>query len=608
MSKFYLIICLTLFFSSYKIRAQISLDSINKIYEGRPDTLKAKAYLEIASSIQNKNYKQCLVLCDEIIRLGKNSNRLNIQAEANLLKGLTNYFAGEYDQTLSFYLLSIQQFEQCNQLEGKAKVLNELGIFYRRQKNDSNAFKSFQEAYAIANEKGNEGIMATALNNQGILYQDKGEHDQAIQLFSQARTIYEKIKDTIGISYTMDYASVSFAKQNQFQQAIDLQTKALDIRLHLLDSNAAALSLINLAEISEMQNDPDQSKKYLLSCLEIAKKIKYKDLTATCYQKLSKIYADQGKTKEAYDYHVQFAQLQDEIFNEKRSKQISELQTKYETEKSARQIESLQAENTLKETRNKNQFIVLISILIISLISFLAFYHFIKRKKQKELDAAIIHEKEIRSRAIIEAEEKERVRIARDLHDGVAQTMVAAKMQLEDYLGDQNILDPRNASLQNAFDLIKDASNEVRSISHSMIPNALLKSGLVAAVRDFVHRIGNEKLKINLEVTGLNNRIDSGVETVIFRVLQELVNNIIKHAKASEITIQLFREKNELSLIVEDNGVGFDISKLTEKSGMGLKNIESRVEYLNGTVHFDSTVSRGTTVIVEIPISEDSYQ
>jgi signal transduction histidine kinase len=135
-----------------------------------------------------------------------------------------------------------------------------------------------------------------------------------------------------------------------------------------------------------------------------------------------------------------------------------------------------------------------------------------------------------------------------------------------------------------------------------MIPNALIKSGLVAAVRDFVNRMGNEKLKINLVVLGLDERLNSNAETVIFRVLQELISNIIKHAQANEITIQLIREKNEFTLMVEDNGKGFDLEKAGSQDGIGLKNIRSRVEYLNGSVSFDSAPGKGTTIVVEIPV------
>lgn len=592
---------LILLFAS-NVYGQPMADSVIKKYAGQQDTIRAKKIIEIAASIQNKDYSNCIKLCNEAISIGRKNNRLDFVADANFLKGLTSYFAGEYEATLNYYLTAISQFDTLKNNSGKAKVYNELGFFYRKQKNDTAARNSFKEAYKLAAIDNNEAVMATAINNQGVWAQDHEKHDTALILFKQAQDLYVKLKDSIGVSYTMDYSSVSYAAQKKYELANRFQTDAYYIRLRLKDTNAAALSLICLAEFAQMEGKKNETKKYLQECISISERIKYKELTSQCYLMLSGIFNEEGNSQSAYEYHVKYAKLNEEIFNEKRSKQINELQTKYETEKRLQQILLLTKENELKANQQKNQRNIFLAILMIIIIGGYAFYNFYKNKKQKEIDLAIINEKELRSKAIIEAEEKERLRIARDLHDGVAQTMTAAKMQLEYYIEESKSSLNLHAALKNAFDLILDSSKEVRSISHSMIPNALIKSGLVAAVRDFVNRMGTERLKINLVVLGLNERLHENVETVIFRVLQELINNIIKHANANEITIQLIREGNEFTMMVEDNGKGFDVEKISQQEGIGLKNITSRVEYLNGTIHFDSAIGKGTTVVMEIPV------
>jgi two-component system NarL family sensor kinase len=576
-------------------------DSVLNSTKNLPDSAKVAKILQAANAIRNKDFSNCISLCDAVINIESKKNNSNTLGEAYLLKGLTSYFAGEYEQTLDFYLTAIKNFEQGKNLEGKAKVLNELGIFYRKQQNDTSSLKSFKEAYELASSIQNKGIMATSINNQGLLAQDFGKHNDAIELFKQAEEIYQQINDSIGISYTMDYASVSYAAQGNFDLAKQNETTSLQLRMQLKDSNAASLSLINLAEFEKLQGNTDKSINYLFQCIAISEKIKYKDLTSYCYKVLSEQFAKKNDNQKAYFYHVKYAELNEEIFNETRSKQINELQTKYETEKRIQQIELLTKENELKEIRNRNQLLFLLGLMIISGIVGFAIYQNQKRKKQHEIDQLIIQEKETRSKAIIEAEEKERIRIARDLHDGIAQTMTAAKMQLESFIekSDKTFLEHTN--IQTIFDLIKDAGQEVRAVSHSMIPNALLKSGLVAAVRDFVNRTSTEKLKINLVVLGLNERIHENIETVVFRVLQELINNILKHANANEVTIQLIREASELTMMVEDNGIGFETSILSNP-GIGLKNIRSRIEYLNGTFDIDSSVGNGTTVIIEIPL------
>jgi len=595
------IFILSILLLSFSTKSQSLADSLILRYENSPDTVRVKKYIEIAGQIQNKDYANCIRLCDEVLRLTQGKNVVN-RADAFFLKGLTSYFAGEHEKTLQYYVAAIKAFEDCQYLPGKAKVLNELGIFYRRQKNSRDAERNFKEAYIIAHQEQEYAIMATALNNQGLLAQDNKEHTKALDYFAKARSIYEKVKDSIGISYTMDYSSTSFLEQGLYSKSHKYQTQAYDIRITFKDSNAAALSLMSLSELESIQDHYPEAERYLLRCLEISQKIKYKDLTALCYKLLATNSGVQGDHEKAYRYHVNYSQLNEEIFNEKRSRQIGELQTRYESEKKGQEIAALTRENELSETRRRNQRNLLLACIGLILLSGVAYYNYSKRKKQKEIDATIIHEQEQRNHAILDAEEKERIRIARDLHDGVAQMIVAAKMQLESFMDRQNSKSEEQASLQHAFDLVTEASIEVRAISHSMVPNALLKSGLVAAIRDFVNRTSNERLMINLQVLGLDGRLSETVETVIFRVLQELVNNILKHAAASEVVIQLIRENDELTLIVEDNGVGFDSSKLTEKAGMGLRNIESRVQFLHGQVHFDSTIGKGTTVIIEIPL------
>ena len=162
--------------------------------------------------------------------------------------------------------------------------------------------------------------------------------------------------------------------------------------------------------------------------------------------------------------------------------------------------------------------------------------------------------------------------------------------------------DAQKRMMQNALEIIDESVKEVRAVSHSMMPNALLKLGLGVAVREFLNRISStDKLKIELEIHGLNERLESTMETILFRVLQEIVTNIIKHSQATMVTIQITRHDEELTLIVEDNGIGFDITKI-KSEGIGLKNIQSRIEFLNGTVHFDTQPEKGTTVIIEVPI------
>ena len=261
--------------------------------------------------------------------------------------------------------------------------------------------------------------------------------------------------------------------------------------------------------------------------------------------------------------------------------------------------------NATQDGRKNILFISTLSLAILLLTAIFLFYRKKQIQHKAELDAELASQKELRAKSIIEAEEKERIRIATDLHDGVGQLLSAAKLNLSSLENKINLNDAsQQTAFQNAISLVDDSVKEVRSVSHNMMPNTLLKLGLASAVKEFVTKIqGTPNLKVNLEIVGLNNRIEQEKETVIYRVIQEVVSNIIKHAKATELTLQIIKHEHELSILIEDNGIGFDTSKINSFEGIGVKNILSRIEFINGAVHFDSVLGRGTTVIIELKTS-----
>lgn len=205
-----------------------------------------------------------------------------------------------------------------------------------------------------------------------------------------------------------------------------------------------------------------------------------------------------------------------------------------------------------------------------------------------------------RTQAVLEAEERERIRIARDLHDGVGQTLAAARMTLGNYLSQKKI---ESSEMQNSLDLLEDSIKEIREISHNMMPSSLTKFGLTSALKQFTNKINAlRKIEIELQIVGFKERSDEKIELMLYRIIQEIISNIIRHADAKKVNIELVRHDDELILIIEDDGRGFDTAR-TENHGIGLKNIATRVEYLNGSVNFDSSIGKGTSVVIEIPLN-----
>ena len=314
---------------------------------------------------------------------------------------------------------------------------------------------------------------------------------------------------------------------------------------------------------------------------------------------LSTAYRQSGKADEAYVSLKDAMRVKDSLVNTSSEGRIAEMQTLYETEKKQQQI------NLQHEQLSKKNYILAGTILLSLLLGLLGVSGWLRfRLKQKaNLQNEIMKQQELSAKAVIEAEEDERQRIARDLHDGVGQMMSAAKMNLSAFESDIKFATKeQQLSFEKIIGLVDDSCKEIRSVSHNMMPNALLKNSLASAIHDFIDKMEKKTLQVHLYTEGLDERLDSNIETVLYRVIQECVNNVIKHAQASTLDISVVKEKDGISATIEDNGKGFDMADKDKMEGIGLKNILTRVEYLKGTVDFDSSPGRGTVVVLHVPL------
>jgi signal transduction histidine kinase len=228
--------------------------------------------------------------------------------------------------------------------------------------------------------------------------------------------------------------------------------------------------------------------------------------------------------------------------------------------------------------------------------------------KQKQRIKELIKEKELEAiNAMMEGQENERTRIARDLHDRLGGTLSIVKMHFKSVEESIEVLKEKNVKqYKEANNLLDEACNEVRKIAHDMTSGVLMKFGLLAALEALKETVEKaDRLKLNLIDIGLEDRLSYAYEINIYRIIQELLTNTVKHANASEMNIQLFRKQQSLSIVVDDNGVGFNTEDKAIPKGIGLKNIESRVHKFNGEINIDSGKGAGTTITIDLPLNEE---
>ncbi len=226
-----------------------------------------------------------------------------------------------------------------------------------------------------------------------------------------------------------------------------------------------------------------------------------------------------------------------------------------------------------------------------------------KVQAQQALKLADERQKFEQYKTVIEVQESERARIAKDLHDGIGGTLSGIKISLTNLMPVLAMGEKEKLQYERSIDLLNSAVGELRIISHNMMPASLNQFGLVAALRDFCDTVNSMKtIEVRVQSIGEEVRQSRAREIVLYRIVQELINNIVKHARASQALLQLSFDKDLLSVTVEDNGLGFDFLQMDESKGSGWKNIKSRMDFLKGTLDFRSTRT-GTSVHLQVPLN-----
>jgi signal transduction histidine kinase len=291
---------------------------------------------------------------------------------------------------------------------------------------------------------------------------------------------------------------------------------------------------------------------------------------------------------------------------------IEEVQHKYLNDVLTVKNEKLLAEKEKAETRARLLQVVTIgaglAIIIVVVIMILIRRNLENRRQLAEAKALLKDQElaELKKRqqmermgALLEGQEKERSRIAAELHDGIGGLLASTKHQFQLV---ESKMKNQVPEFSKAYHTLDETAHEVRRISHNMASKTLNKFGFEAAVKDLAETLNSDELSIHLNCTDLPTDLSSDIQLNLYRVIQELIGNILKHSGATVCNIDITAYDDELVLLVEDNGKGFDPNKKSEHEGIGLSNMKVRVEHLDGTIEFDSSPEHGTTVVVNIPL------
>ncbi len=565
----------------------------------------AQQLIDSARANKNIEYARVIFWADLAFKKSTTENDKKLAAQSAYLLGVGNYLSGNFDAALVWYFKSEALAKSVNDTSDLIPLYADMCVFYLKLKKFNAADTVIRNAIHLSMLVHDSTQLASTINNRGLLFLDEGKIDSAIQDFETSKKLYEKLNDKLGMAYALDYLSSAYSEIKNYTKAFQSLEQSRAMRIGLGDKMGEAIAINNIGELYLAQNQPEKALPYFLETIKKSKAINFADLEMNAYKMLGQTYQKLNNFHAAFDAQNQYLNLNQKIQDEKRVKTIEELQTKYETDKKQQQIIRLNDESKIQQLligkRNFTIFIIA-GIFLFSIISAWQFYLRYKIKQENKLKDEIAHQQNLAALGIIDAENRERKRIAGDLHDGLGQLMSTVKMNTE-ILVERYVV--KNAASQNlsekTMSLIDESCREVRSIAHQMMPNVLVKSGLVFALRDLVNNINSDKLKASVYISGIENRLAPHIETVLYRVVQESINNVIKHAHASVLDISLRGEEKEITVTIEDNGKGFNMADREKTMGIGLKNMASRIEFLKGAVDISSALGKGTLVAIYIP-------
>ena len=648
---FFFLIVLTRLVTASQSLAQGSrqIDSTFKaIQVMKDDTNKINALIDLskASSFSEPDRSKNLLLT--AVKVAKNlKNPENAVAETLMELGC---WFNDHDKPDSAEIVLKSALAEAQKLSNpltRANIESNIGLsFYNRSLHDSAAVY-FLKGIKIYEEQKNFSRAALVTNNLAGIYNGLHLYDVAEKTARKAIVLAIKAGDNVGLGKSYMTLANAFYYQSKF----DTTSKYFELAVPLLKQDGNPLNLYriynNLAVFFKVIKNMKKARLYADSNLALAMKIgtpkgisnayntigdiatKSGDLKSAdlffekaleyakiensfssfkgIYNNLSFLRIQQGRWEEALDYRILYEDYNDSIVNQEASNKIVELEETYQAERKQALILQLEKEAQIQaltlQSRNTWLIAAFSGIVVLVLFGFLV----MRTNRQKQIIQTnkirqLEYEKQLEaSSGILKGQDEERSRLAQDLHDGLGGMLSGLKFSLNNMKGNM-ILDEENASVfSKSLGQLDNVIAEMRRVAHSMMPEALVRFGLKEASQDLCDLVAkNSGLSIHFQSIAMEVELDKSVSVALYRIEQELLNNIIKHADATEIQVQLVKDEIQISLTVEDNGKGFDVQQV--KQGAGLSSIKTRVDALGGRLDIQSGAGNGTSVLIEITV------
>ena len=557
------------------------------------DTLKQQLFQKYAGYFLSKHqYDSTHLYVKKALSLEKLVPKKDLIETYSTL-GTTNYYQSNFEEAIANHLKALKLCEEtaCN-AQHLAGIYNNISVVYIAIADWNKA-----EIYlnkALSSIKGPEtGKERTrAKSNLAIVYAMQGEFDKAAAIFKEEIQFNIKEGNRIRESKNYNNLGVLYERQGNPGAALENYQIALQIAREINDKASVALGYQNVAIVQRKLGQYNKAAANFETGLAMTRALGNRDKLRDGLYGIAELYEEKGDYKKAVDYYKQFFELNDSIANEKLLNSVNELEIKYETEKKEKDILALSEQKLKNEAAiNKQRSLIRKMIygfagaLLIVLMSFIIYRQYLSNKKKQDMIDVINS-----------TQTEERTRIARDLHDSVGGSLALIKNKL------QAVLTKPPAKQEEVTEILETLTatgDQVRQIAHNLMPGELVRFGLIPAIRTLIEQVNKENLHAQFYATEPEKRLEPTLEIQLYRIVQEAVQNVLKHAGAKNLYIHLNRHKQYLNLMIEDDGVGIVPDA---QAGMGIQNIRQRIEILKGTFNMDISAQTGTTLTIQIPL------
>jgi tetratricopeptide (TPR) repeat protein len=514
---------------------------------------------------------------------------LKQKASAYNYRGIAFRDIGNFPEALKNLLVSLKINETIRDKFGIGSSYNNIGLVYMSQGNNEKALSNYFSALKLYKEIRYAKGIGSVYNNMGIIYNSTGRLQQALENHLAAFKIRDSIGDKRVIAYSYNNIGIVYDDMGKYEDAVKNHLAALKIREELGDKTGVAGSSSNIGRALMRVKKFGEAEKYYQKARELAEKIGHKEYLKHIYGGLSVLDSMRGNYSGAYSYLKMHYRVRDSLDNEASRRKTLYAQVSYDFEKKeALQKAQHEKEKLLLESENKLQkntrnFVIIISVLVLLLLSSGFIYYNIRKN---------LRVKQAHSRQLMVTQEKERQRISKELHDSVGQNILFIKNQMVKL--NQLTLMPS----------VDETLNEIRSISKDLYPNQLERYGLVAAVEALAEKVHSSSgIFASHDLSAIEKDMDPEEQIQYYRIIQECVSNSVKHSAATALRIVAEKKNNSTFLSVQDNGKGFDKTNLSGKAqrSFGILNLEERARSLNGRMDIESSPGKGTKITFTIP-------